>query len=76
MTDVPDQVPVPVEALICNSDHSSLSAVISMSLAIPNMCVSRKVVFKHQVNWHIICGAMQDLPVLILFAENYVDVLN
>ena len=46
--DVPDLVCVSVVAPIGNSDHSSLSAVISMAQAVPN--VSRKVFLKHQVN--------------------------
>ena len=46
MTDVPDLVWVSVVALIGNSDHSSLSAVISMAQAVPNLCVSRKVSLK------------------------------
>ena len=50
MTDVPDLVRITVIALIGNSDHSSLSAVISMAQAVPNLCVSRKVILKHQVN--------------------------
>ena len=50
MTDVPDLVRVAVVAPIGNSDHSSLSAVISMAQAVPNLCVSRKVFLKHQVN--------------------------
>ena len=50
MTDVPDLVRVAVVATIGNSDHSSLSAVVSMAQAIPNLCVSRKVFLKHQVN--------------------------
>ena len=36
MTYVPDLVRVAVIAPICNSDHSSLSAVISMAQAVPN----------------------------------------
>ena len=48
MTDVPDLVRVSVVAPIGNSDHSSLSAVISMAQADPNLCVSRKVLLKHQ----------------------------
>ena len=36
LTDVPDLVRVAVVALIGNSDHSSLSAVISMVQAVPN----------------------------------------
>ena len=50
MTDVPDLVWAAVVALIGNSDHSSLSAVISMAQAATNMCVSRKVFLKHHVN--------------------------
>ena len=58
MTDVPDLVRVSVVALIGNSDHYSLSAVISMAQAVPNLCVSRKVFLKRQVNWNTVCGAM------------------
>ena len=36
-------IAVSVVALIGNSDHSSLTAVISMAQAVPNLCVSRKV---------------------------------
>ena len=50
VTDVPDLVRVAVVAPIGNSDHSSLSAVISMAQAVPNLCVCRKVFLKHQVN--------------------------
>ena len=50
MTGVPGLVRVSVIAPIGNSDHSSLSAVISMAQAVPNLCVSRKVFLKHQVN--------------------------
>ena len=42
MTEVPDLVRVAVVAAIGNSDHSSLSAVISMAQPVPNLCVSRK----------------------------------
>ena len=62
MTDVPDLVRVAVVSPIGNSDHSSLSAVISMAPAVPNLCVSRKVFLKHQVNWNSVCGAMRELP--------------
>ena len=62
MTDVPDLVPVAVVAPIGNSDHSSLSAVISMAQAVPNLCVSWKVSLKHQVNWNTVCGAIRELP--------------
>ena len=62
MTDVPDLIRVAVVAPIGNSDHSSLSEVISTAQAVPNMCVSRKVFLKHHVNWNAVCGAMRDLP--------------
>ena len=62
LTDVPDLAPVSVVAPIGNSDHSSLSAVISMAQAILNLCVGRKVFLKYHVNWNTVCGAMQDLP--------------
>ena len=58
MTDVPDLVRVAVVAPMGNSDHSSLSAVISIAQAVPNLCVSRKVFLKHQVNWNTVCGAI------------------
>ena len=62
MTDVPDLVRAAVVAPTGTSDLSSLSAVISMAQAVPNLCVSRKVFLKHQVNWNTVCGAIQDLP--------------
>ena len=62
MTDVPDLARVAVVAPIGNSDHSALSAVISMNHAVPNLCVSRKVFLKHQVNWNYDCGATRELP--------------
>ena len=62
MTDVLDLVRVAVVAPVGNSDHSSLSAVIPMAQAVPNLYVSRKVLLKHQVNWSTVCGAIQDLP--------------
>ena len=43
MTVVPDLVRVSVVAPKGNSDHSSLSAVISMAQGVTNLCVSRKV---------------------------------
>ena len=61
MTDVPGIVRVSVVAPTGNSDDSSLSAVISMDLDVPNLCVRRKVFFKHQVNWNTVCSAMEDL---------------
>ena len=38
MTDVFDLVRVSVVVPVSNSDHSSLSAVISMAQAVPNLC--------------------------------------
>ena len=77
MTDVPDLVQVAVVAPIGNSDHSSLSAVISMAQAVPNLRVSRKVFLKHQVNWNTVCGAIRKLPWCnIWLSDNPVEVLN
>ena len=77
MTDVPDLVRVAVVAPIGNSDHSSLSVVISMAQAVLNLCVSRKVYLKHQVNWNTVCGAIQDLRWRnIGLEDNPVVVLN
>ena len=77
MTNVPDLVLVAVVAPIGNSDHSSLSAVISMAQAVPNLCVSRKVFLKHQVNWNTLCGAIQNLHWRnIWLADNLVEVLK
>ena len=47
MTDIPDLVRVAIVTPIGNSDHSSLSAVISMAQAVQYVCVSRKVFLKH-----------------------------
>ena len=77
MTDVPDLVRVAVVAPIGNLDHSSMSAVISMAHAVPNLCVSRKVFLKHQVNWNTVCGAIRELPLRnICLTDNPVEVLN
>ena len=81
MTDVPDLVRVAVVAPIGNSDNSSLShnssALISIAQAVPNLCVSRKVFLKRQVNWNTVCGEIQDLPWRnIWHADNPVEVLN
>ena len=62
VTDVPDLVQVAVVAPMGTSDHSSLSAVISMAQAVPNLRVSRKIFLKYQLNWNIVCGAIRDLP--------------
>ena len=76
MTDVPDLIRFAV-VTIGNSDHSSLSAVISTAQAVPKLCVSRKVFLKHQVNWNTVCGAMRDLPWSDIWSsDNPVEVLN
>ena len=61
MTDVPNLVRVVIVAPIGDSDHSSLSVVISMAQAVLNLCVNRKVFLKHQVNWNTVCGTIRDL---------------
>ena len=77
MTDVPDLVRVTIVAPIGNSDHSSLSAVISMHQEDSNLCVSLKVFMKHQVNWNTVCGAIRDLTWRdIWLTDNPVKVLN
>ena len=48
-----------------------------MAQVVPNLCVSRKVFLKRQVNWDTVCGAIQDLPCRnILLPDNPVEVLN
>ena len=76
--DVPDLVRVDVVAPIGNSDHCSLSAVISMAQAVPNLCIRRKVFLKHQINWNTVCSAInKDLPWCNIWsADNPVEVLN
>ena len=46
-------------APIGNSDHSFRSAVISISKAVPNLCVGRKAFLKRQVNWNAVSGAIK-----------------
>ena len=43
MTDIPEQVRVSFVAVIDNSDHTLYVAFIFMARAIPNLCVSEKV---------------------------------
>ena len=77
MADVPELVRVSVVPPIGNSDHSSVSAVISMAQAVLNSCVSWKVFLKHQVNWNTVCGTIEDLPWHIIWsADNPDEVLN
>ena len=77
MTDVPDLVRVAVVAPPGSSDHSSLPAAISMAQAIPNLCVSRRVLLKHRVNWTAVCDAIGELPWRSIWsADNPVERLN
>ena len=62
MTDVPHLVRVAVVAPLGRSDHSTLSIAISMAQAIPNLCVSRRVLLKHRLNWSAVCDAIGVLP--------------
>ena len=71
MTDVPDQVRVEVIAPQDSSDHSSLP------IAIPNLCVSRRVLLKHRVNWSAVCDTIGVLPWRgIWSADNQIERLN
>ena len=54
MTNVPDLIRVDVVAPIGNSDHSSLSTVISTAQAVSNLCVSCEIFPKRQVNWNTV----------------------
>ena len=48
-----------------------------MAQAVPNLCVSRKVFLKYQVNWNAVCGAIQDLPLRNIWsADNPAEVSN
>ena len=77
MTDVPDLVRVVVVASIGNSDHFSLSAVISMGQTVPNLCVSLKVFLEHQVNWNTVCDSTRELPWRnIYLSDKPVEALN
>ena len=50
---------------------------LSIARAVLNLCVSRKIFLKHQVNWNTVCGAIQDLPCCNIWsADNPVNVLN
>ena len=77
MTDVPDLVRVAVVAPQGSSDHSSLSIAISMAQVFPLLCVSRRVLLKHRVNWSAVCGAIGVLPWRSIWsADNPVERLN
>ena len=48
-----------------------------MVQAVPNLCVSRKVFLKHQVNWNAVRGEIRELPWRnIWLSDNPVEVLN
>ena len=47
-----------------------------MALAVPNLCVSMKVLLKQQVNWNTVCSTIQDLPWHKIWSDTPVDVLN
>ena len=48
-----------------------------MGQTVPNLCVSRKIFLKHQVNWNTVCGAIRELPWRnIWLSDNPVEVLN
>ena len=48
-----------------------------MDQAVQNLCVSRKVSLKHQVNSTTVCGAIRELPwCSIWLSDNPVEVLN
>ena len=77
MTDVPDIVREAVVAPLGRSDHSTLSIAISMAQAIPNLCVSKRVLLKHQLNWTAVCDAIGVLPWRSIWsANNPVEMLN
>ena len=48
-----------------------------MAQAVPDLCVSRKVFLKYQVNWNTVFDAMQDLPRRSIWSDdNPVEVLD
>ena len=78
MSDVSDLLQATVVAPLGNSDQSSLSIALSMAQAVPNLCVSRKVVLKHQVNWIVVCDAIHKLSWRrsIWSSDNPIEILN
>ena len=66
-----------VVAPLGRSDHSSLSIAISMAPAIPILCVSRRVLLKHRVNWTAVCDAIGVLSWRSIWSvDNPVERLN
>ena len=77
ITDVPDLVRVAVVAPLGSSDHSLLSIAMVMAQVIPNLCVSRRVLLKHRVNWSAVCDAIGVLPWRSIWsADKSVERLN
>ena len=77
MTDVLDIVRVSVVAPIGNSDHSSCWQSFRWLRLFRTCVLVGKFSFKHQVNWNMVCGAMQYLIWRNLWsADNPVEVLN
>ena len=71
MTDISDLAP------LGRYEHSLLSIAISMAPAIPNLCVSTKVLLKHLVNWTAVCDAIGVLPWRSIWsADNPFERLN
>ena len=62
MTHVRALLRVAVVAPIGNSVHSTMSAVISIVQAVPDICISRKVFLKHKVNLNTVFDSIQVLP--------------
>ena len=60
----------------CGVNHRGWQIGSSVSRK-ENLCVSRKVFLKHQVNWNTVCGAIRELPWRnIWLSDNPVEVLN
>ena len=48
-----------------------------MAQSVLNLCVSRKVFLKLQVNWNTVCGAIRELPLRnICLSDNPAEVSN
>ena len=72
MTHIDLLVRVAVVAPLGRSDHSSLSIAISITQALPNLCVSMRVLLKHRV-----CDPIDVLPWRCIWsAVNPVERLN
>ena len=73
MTVVSDLVRVAVLVPKGNSDYYSLLTVILMAQAVSNMCVSNKVLLKHQVFRNLVSCAIQDLPWRNIWSADLVE---